>query len=285
MTSAQDEPTPTLDSDTERTRRTDMTTTDSNVTGERRTAAPTTAGGTGTRGTRILGIATIVAMGWLVAFGLGFSPQDRDQQEAVRLLYVHVPTIWIAYLAFTVTAIASGMYLFTKKKSLGWDRLAGASAEVEEPREDDGLGGMGAMQRLMWDLMTQNWLRWASAVGSLLSASAGMGLARKVAGQENPLNAVRDSLRPVAWGEKPASRRACGVTGVHRTRRRVAPRPHEPVCRGVRPGIRATRTPAPTPASHPRLPAASCREPRSAGSPARPPCAPGPRQRQRITGC
>ena len=87
-------------------------------------------GGTGTRGTRILGIATIVAMGWLVAFGLGFSPADRDQQESVRILYVHVPTIWIAYLAFTVTAIASGLYLFTKKKSLGWDRLAGASAEV-----------------------------------------------------------------------------------------------------------------------------------------------------------
>ena len=86
--------------------------------------------GTGTRGTRILGIATIVAMGWLVAFGLGFSPADRDQQESVRILYVHVPTIWIAYLAFTVTAIASGLYLFTKKKSLGWDRLAGASAEV-----------------------------------------------------------------------------------------------------------------------------------------------------------
>lgn len=35
--------------------------------------------GTGTRATRIIGIATLVAMGWLVAFGLGFSPEDRDQ--------------------------------------------------------------------------------------------------------------------------------------------------------------------------------------------------------------
>jgi len=91
----------------------------------------------------------------------------------------------------------------------GADRLmrAGASAEVEEPHEDDGLGGLGGMQRLMLDLMTQNWLRWASAFGSLLSASAGVGLARKVAGQENPLNAVRDSLRPATWGEHPASGR------------------------------------------------------------------------------
>ncbi len=105
-----------------------MTTTDSNLTSEQGAAVASTAGGTGTRGTRIIGIATIVAMGWLVAFGLGFSPEDRDQREAVRLLYVHVPTIWIAYLAFTVTAIGSGMYLF--RKSLGWDRLAGASAEI-----------------------------------------------------------------------------------------------------------------------------------------------------------
>ena len=86
--------------------------------------------GTGTRGTRIIGIATIVAMVWLVAFGLGFSPEDRDQRESVRLLYVHVPTIWIAYLAFIVTAVASAMYFFGKQKSLGWDRLAGASAEI-----------------------------------------------------------------------------------------------------------------------------------------------------------
>ena len=87
--------------------------------------------GTGTRATRLLGIGTIVAMAWLVAFGLGFSPADRDQQESVRILYVHVPTIWLAYLAFTVTAFASAMYLFTKKKSLGWDRVAGASADTQ----------------------------------------------------------------------------------------------------------------------------------------------------------
>ena len=86
--------------------------------------------GTGTRATRLLGIATIVAMGWLVAFGLGFSPADRDQEESVRILYVHVPTIWIAYLAFVVTAVTSALYLFGKRKSLGFDRVAGASAEI-----------------------------------------------------------------------------------------------------------------------------------------------------------
>ena len=86
--------------------------------------------GTGTRATRVLGILTVIAMGWLVAFGLGFSPADRDQAEAVRILYVHVPTVWVAYLAFSVTALCSGLYLFGKKHSLGFDRFAGASAEV-----------------------------------------------------------------------------------------------------------------------------------------------------------
>ncbi len=105
---------------------TDPTLTQTDPSGDRSASRRST----GTRGTRIVGIATIAAMVWLVAFGLGFSPEDRDQREAVRLLYVHVPTIWIAYLAFTVTAVASAMYFFGRKKTLGWDRAAGASAEI-----------------------------------------------------------------------------------------------------------------------------------------------------------
>lgn len=86
--------------------------------------------GTGTVATRALGIATLVTMGWLVAFGLGFSPADRDQEDAVRILYMHVPTAWLAYLAFVVTAVCSAAYLFGKQHSLGFDRFAGASAEI-----------------------------------------------------------------------------------------------------------------------------------------------------------
>ncbi|MFK7919589.1 MAG: cytochrome c biogenesis protein CcsA [Ilumatobacter sp.] len=91
---------------------------------------PTMTRSSGTRATRVIGIATIVAMTWLVLFALVFSPADINQGESVRLMYIHLPTIWIAYLSFSITAIASGTYLFTKKHSLGWDRLAGASAEI-----------------------------------------------------------------------------------------------------------------------------------------------------------
>jgi heme exporter protein C len=108
-----------------------MTTTSSTPTDQ--TAVDTSSvrrRGTGTAATRALGIATVVTMAWLIAFGLAFSPADRDQEDAVRILYVHVPTVWLAYLAFVVTAACSASYLFTKKHSLGFDRFAGASAEI-----------------------------------------------------------------------------------------------------------------------------------------------------------
>ena len=85
---------------------------------------------TSTRATRLLGTASLIGIAWLLAFGLGFSPPDVNQRESVRIMYVHVPSAWLAYLAFVITAVASGLYLFGKRHSLGWDRLAGASAEV-----------------------------------------------------------------------------------------------------------------------------------------------------------
>lgn len=106
-----------------------MTTT-STDTLDARPAAGTTHAGTGTRATRLIGIGALVMFAWLIGFGLGVSPADRDQGEAVRILYLHVGTVWIAYLAFVVTALCSALYLFTKKHSLGFDRVAGASGEV-----------------------------------------------------------------------------------------------------------------------------------------------------------
>ncbi len=99
------------------------------LTSEPQSTASRSAG-TGTHATRVIGVAAIVMVGWTAAFGLLFSPADRDQEDAVRIMYVHVPTVWVAYLAFVVTALCSACYLFRKKHSLGFDRVAGASAEV-----------------------------------------------------------------------------------------------------------------------------------------------------------
>jgi heme exporter protein C len=88
------------------------------------------AGVTATPFSRAVGLAALVGTIWLVVFGLILSPEDQVQGSAVRIMYIHVPTAWVAYLAFFVTAGASAMYLFRKAHSLTWDRIAGASAEV-----------------------------------------------------------------------------------------------------------------------------------------------------------
>ena len=85
---------------------------------------------TGTPFTRALGIVTLVGVLWLSWFGLFVTPADVNQGESVRIMYAHVPGAWLAYLAFIVTAVSSSAYLWPRTRSLTWDRIAGASAEV-----------------------------------------------------------------------------------------------------------------------------------------------------------
>ncbi len=80
------------------------------------------------RGERTLGWATLVAMATSGVMSLVISPPDADQRDVARLLYIHVPSAWLAYLAFAVVFVSSIAYLRTKKTR--WDRLAAASAEV-----------------------------------------------------------------------------------------------------------------------------------------------------------
>jgi heme exporter protein C len=71
-----------------------------------------------------------VGIAFLLLLGLVLSPADVNQGESVRIMYAHVPGAWLAYLAFVVTAISSAAYLWKRTRSLTWDRIAGASAEV-----------------------------------------------------------------------------------------------------------------------------------------------------------
>lgn len=87
-------------------------------------------GPTSTRFTRVLGGAVVLGFLWLVLFGLFLSPDDRLHKAGVRILYIHVPSAWLAYLAFGVTGLSSAAYLWKRTRSLQWDRIAGASAEV-----------------------------------------------------------------------------------------------------------------------------------------------------------
>ena len=79
---------------------------------------------------RILGVATLAALVVLGLFGLWGAPPDAVQSDAQRLMYLHVPAAWIAYLAFGVTALGSALWLWPRTRAEVWDRVAGASAEL-----------------------------------------------------------------------------------------------------------------------------------------------------------
>ena len=51
-------------------------------------------------------------------------PPDAIQEQLSRILYVHVPAAWLAYVSFGVTMLASAMYLWrkTNRSILGRDR-------------------------------------------------------------------------------------------------------------------------------------------------------------------
>lgn len=56
------------------------------------------------------------------------APPDRLQGDLQRLMYLHVPAAWLAYLAFGVTLLGSVAWLRTRRRR--WDRLAASSAEL-----------------------------------------------------------------------------------------------------------------------------------------------------------
>ncbi len=79
---------------------------------------------------RGFGLVVLLSLGVTALFALVISPEDEEQGNAVRLLYLHVPSAWIAYLAFFVTAVSSILWLIPRTRRVTWDLLAGASAEV-----------------------------------------------------------------------------------------------------------------------------------------------------------
>jgi heme exporter protein C len=85
---------------------------------------------TGTPATRVLGVVAIAGAVLLVWLGLFATPEDQVQGDAVRPIYVHVPSAWVAYLAFGTTALCSALYLWKRTRSLAFDRFAGAAAEI-----------------------------------------------------------------------------------------------------------------------------------------------------------
>lgn len=74
------------------------------------------------------GVIALVAIISAQALGVLTSPPDRDMGYLQKIMYVHVPSAWNAFLAFFVVAIASLLYLWKGEER--HDLLAASAAEV-----------------------------------------------------------------------------------------------------------------------------------------------------------
>src|SRR5438874_4699903 len=83
---------------------------------------------TARRGERALGVLAFAGLAATAVLGLFVTPPDADEGNVFRLIYVHVPSAWLAYMSFFVVFVSSLAYLVTKRSR--WDRVAAASAEV-----------------------------------------------------------------------------------------------------------------------------------------------------------
>ncbi|HEU4371702.1 MAG TPA: cytochrome c biogenesis protein CcsA [Methylomirabilota bacterium] len=76
------------------------------------------------------------ALGWLAAvaltaglvMGFGVAPLELTQGNVQRIMYLHVPAVWVAYLAFALGLAGSIAYLAGRRP--GADRVAHAACEV-----------------------------------------------------------------------------------------------------------------------------------------------------------
>ena len=142
-------------------------------------------------------------LGWLAAgltaaataAGLVIAPPDAVQGDAQRLMYLHVPAAWTAYLAFAAVLAASIGHLATGDPR--WDRCARAAAEL-------GVGltaltiALGALWgRAVWGV----WWAWDPRLVStalLLLVYAGYLAARHILGPGRRAPAPHQAGGPVA---------------------------------------------------------------------------------------
>lgn len=75
-----------------------------------------------------LGVVAILAVIAVYVRAIWFTPIEALQGPAQKILYVHAPSAWVAFLAFGLVAVTGALYLWLKDPKL--DRVAESSAEV-----------------------------------------------------------------------------------------------------------------------------------------------------------
>ena len=81
-----------------------------------------------TQAWKVLAVQAVVMLPIGAWMGLVWAPPEREMGDVYRIIYAHVPQVWMALLGVTVNFGASLVYLM--KKSWTADALAEATAEV-----------------------------------------------------------------------------------------------------------------------------------------------------------
>ena len=77
---------------------------------------------------KTLGAVALLVMLAGSIVGLFVVGADANQGNVQRLMYVHVPAAWLAFLSFFVVFVMSVLYLI--QRDVRWDRVAVSSAEI-----------------------------------------------------------------------------------------------------------------------------------------------------------
>jgi heme exporter protein C len=75
-----------------------------------------------------LGVFTLLFFLAAQALAVIKSPADRDMGHLQKIMYVHVPSAWLAFVAFGIVLVGSLLYIW--KRDLKFDSLAASAAEI-----------------------------------------------------------------------------------------------------------------------------------------------------------
>lgn len=96
----------------------------------------------------LLWLAGSVAALWL-------APTDGSMGHVQRIMYIHVPMVWNAFVAGAICALASAVYLFVDSQKK-WDRIARSAAELTVLFIALGIAGGSIWGRPTWGV----WWTW-----------------------------------------------------------------------------------------------------------------------------
>jgi heme exporter protein C len=77
---------------------------------------------------RALGVLAVGGLAAGLVAGFGIAPREAVQGNVQRIMYLHVPAVLTAYLAFALVLLGSIAHLATR--AARWDRIAAAAAEL-----------------------------------------------------------------------------------------------------------------------------------------------------------